>query len=282
MPYSPRRPCAQPGCPQLVSGSSYCTAHQRARRAARGETPRGNRHERGYTNTWAKASKVFLAQNPLCRRCAEQGIVRSAQVTDHISPHKGDTALFWDERNWQSLCKPCHDAKTAREDGPAQVRPEWLKKPGCRVFLVCGPPGAGKSTLVKERAAPTDIVIDLDEILSELSGKPIYQAGGEWLARGIRERNRRLAALHHQSADRVAWIIVTGSADSRDWWIEKLRPIETVVLSTPEHVCCHRITSDPRRKLVAVRQCRAVRRWWSLELAHAELRTAAVEGGGGI
>jgi len=25
--------------------------------------------------------------------------------------------MFWDERNWQALCKPCHDAKTAREDG---------------------------------------------------------------------------------------------------------------------------------------------------------------------
>ncbi|WP_456243258.1 HNH endonuclease [Thermacetogenium phaeum] len=32
-------------------------------------------------------------------------------------PHKGDRQLFWDESNWQALCKPCHDSKTAREDG---------------------------------------------------------------------------------------------------------------------------------------------------------------------
>ena len=38
-------------------------------------------------------------------------------MVDHIIPHKGDEALFWDEDNLQSLCTPCHNQKTAREDG---------------------------------------------------------------------------------------------------------------------------------------------------------------------
>jgi 5-methylcytosine-specific restriction protein A len=38
-----------------------------------------------------------------------------ATVVDHIVPHRGDQRLFWDEANWAALCKPCHDAKTARE-----------------------------------------------------------------------------------------------------------------------------------------------------------------------
>nr|WP_292832122.1 HNH endonuclease signature motif containing protein [Mesorhizobium sp.] len=25
--------------------------------------------------------------------------------------------LFWDRSNWQPLCKPCHDRKTATSDG---------------------------------------------------------------------------------------------------------------------------------------------------------------------
>jgi 5-methylcytosine-specific restriction protein A len=41
----------------------------------------------------------------------------AANEVDHIKPHKGDMALFWDSSNWQSLCKPCHSAKTATEDG---------------------------------------------------------------------------------------------------------------------------------------------------------------------
>lgn len=40
-----------------------------------------------------------------------------ADVIDHIIPHKGDKALFWDKRNWQGLCTVCHTSKTNRFDG---------------------------------------------------------------------------------------------------------------------------------------------------------------------
>jgi 5-methylcytosine-specific restriction protein A len=40
-----------------------------------------------------------------------------ATVVDHIIPHNGDMVRFWDQDNWQPLCKQCHDIKTATEDG---------------------------------------------------------------------------------------------------------------------------------------------------------------------
>ncbi|WP_338056068.1 HNH endonuclease signature motif containing protein [Thermanaerosceptrum fracticalcis] len=46
----------------------------------------------------------------------KQGKIVPAIVVDHIRPHKGDYELFWDESNWQPLCKQCHDRKTATED----------------------------------------------------------------------------------------------------------------------------------------------------------------------
>ena len=39
-----------------------------------------------------------------------------ATVVDHIIPHRGDQKLFWDQNNWQALCKSCHDKKTLTED----------------------------------------------------------------------------------------------------------------------------------------------------------------------
>jgi 5-methylcytosine-specific restriction endonuclease McrA len=42
--------------------------------------------------------------------CKTQGKVTEATVVDHIIPHKGDEALFWDIHNWQSLCKRHHDS----------------------------------------------------------------------------------------------------------------------------------------------------------------------------
>ncbi|WP_223866012.1 HNH endonuclease [Salipiger aestuarii] len=41
-----------------------------------------------------------------------------ATVVDHIQPHKGDKALFWDRNNWQPICKHCHDrCKQLNETG---------------------------------------------------------------------------------------------------------------------------------------------------------------------
>lgn len=57
-----------------------------------------------------------MKDNPLCRRCLLLDKLVPAQVVDHIRPHRGDMFLFWDRANWQSLCKRCHDRKTASED----------------------------------------------------------------------------------------------------------------------------------------------------------------------
>jgi 5-methylcytosine-specific restriction protein A len=47
--------------------------------------------------------------------CKAAGRMEPATVVDHVVPHRGDQQLFWDEGNWAPACKPCHDAKTARE-----------------------------------------------------------------------------------------------------------------------------------------------------------------------
>lgn len=40
----------------------------------------------------------------------------SLLVADHREPHRGDERLFWDERNLQTLCKPCHDGAKQRAE----------------------------------------------------------------------------------------------------------------------------------------------------------------------
>lgn len=70
---------------------------------------------RGYGSRWRRARAAFLAQHPLCAACRVRGRVVAATVVDHVTPHRGDQRLFWDESNWTPACKPCHDAKTARE-----------------------------------------------------------------------------------------------------------------------------------------------------------------------
>jgi 5-methylcytosine-specific restriction protein A len=71
---------------------------------------------RGYGYKWQKAREEHLAENPLCVRCEEQGDVTPATVVDHIIPHRGDMTLFWDRKNWQSLCKTHHSSDKQREE----------------------------------------------------------------------------------------------------------------------------------------------------------------------
>lgn len=86
-----------------------------ARGRAKDQWKRGTRTQRGYDNRWARAARAFLRDNPLCVHHLEQGRSVPATEVDHIIPHKGDQALFWDVDNWQSLCKRCHSAKTRKE-----------------------------------------------------------------------------------------------------------------------------------------------------------------------
>ncbi len=81
---------------------------------------RPNARARGYTGMWERARKFFLSKNPLCVKCEEQGILTPANEVDHIIPHRGNQNLFWDQANWQSLCKSCHSKKTRKETNDRQ------------------------------------------------------------------------------------------------------------------------------------------------------------------
>jgi 5-methylcytosine-specific restriction protein A len=106
-----------PGCSALVNGrDSKCITHMQAQRKRENEQ-RDKATAALYGSAWRKARAMFLRANPLCNACRERSLVVPATVVDHIEPHKGDVALFWTRANWQSLCKPCHDRKTANEDG---------------------------------------------------------------------------------------------------------------------------------------------------------------------
>jgi len=48
--------------------------------------------------------------------CLKQGKPVRATIVDHITPHRGDPGLFWNPKNWQSLCKQHHDSTKQREE----------------------------------------------------------------------------------------------------------------------------------------------------------------------
>lgn len=107
--------CPVPGC-NVLTKKGRCKKHQREKQKVNAQH-RGTAHERGYDRKWRKAAREYLRRYPLCVVDKDDtGAVppHLADTVDHRIPHRGDPELFWDESNWQSMCKHHHDQKTAR------------------------------------------------------------------------------------------------------------------------------------------------------------------------
>ena len=75
---------------------------------------RTSRHSRGYGTEWDKTRKRILARdNHLCQACLPR--VKAGTHVDHITP-KAQGGADSDD-NLQTLCYPCHKAKTASDSG---------------------------------------------------------------------------------------------------------------------------------------------------------------------
>lgn len=111
------RPCKHPGCAELTR-EGWCPKHR----------PKHTRRLSAEYHSWYllpiwtdELRPQQLVREPFCRECARKyppGDPRRrtrATVVDHIRPFRGDWSLFVDPNNHQSLCKSCHDRKTATE-----------------------------------------------------------------------------------------------------------------------------------------------------------------------
>lgn len=116
------KPCAHPGCRELVS-SGYCAKHRPADRSRRSEAA-ADWHRWYEKPIWRfDLRPAQLLAEPFCRECAAQArrenrpeLLRiPATDVDHITPHRGDWKIFTDRRNLQSLCHACHSRKTMAE-----------------------------------------------------------------------------------------------------------------------------------------------------------------------
>ncbi len=100
----------------LRSQNGYCDDHADKRSNWNKRPQRtGSTTERGYGHAWRLLrEKVLRRDNYLCVNCMVNGYIVEATDVDHIvSKERGGSD---DINNLQSLCSPCHNEKTAKED----------------------------------------------------------------------------------------------------------------------------------------------------------------------
>lgn len=115
------RPCKETGCPELTrSAAGYCDAHigmaeERRRESWRADAERrGSARERGYDSAWEKVRLQKLRLNPLCEDCEERGDIAPATEVHHIEKVRDRPDLRLALGNLRSLCRACHEKRTAR------------------------------------------------------------------------------------------------------------------------------------------------------------------------
>ena len=61
--------------------------------------------------------KTYLNYFSHCRICSEW-VIRDERSIDHIIPMWRYDGDYWEQNNWQMLCKVCHNIKTKFEGKP--------------------------------------------------------------------------------------------------------------------------------------------------------------------
>lgn len=236
---------------------------------------------RGYDDAWKKLREVKLATNPLCEciECAKTKRIRAANVVNHIQDirDRPDLRLDWD--NLQSMHKNCHDRHTRMRQISRDIfYPAGFAKSKCKIVLIVGAPGSGKTTYAHAQATnkKIDIVIDLDEIIRDAFDLPLYHRSEEQLIEGIKIRNRMINDLQYASSNARAFITLTAQGESLKYWIAALKPMIVHQMSTTHIECIQNIRADKRRRGMTEQHEKLARDWYETR------RSVVDDGAGGI
>ena len=116
------------------------------------------------------------------------------------------------------------------------------------VCIVCGPHGSVKTTFVQQHMRPGDIVLDMDTIVSALTGsKSAHPDYSGIMDTALSVREAVYKSIESGKAGKRAFVI-TSSSDRKqvDALAQRLHGY-THYMDTPESECVRRIRNDPTR-----------------------------------
>ncbi|MBC2722023.1 HNH endonuclease signature motif containing protein [Desulfosporosinus sp.] len=196
------------------------------------------------SDAWRNFRLLILNERGLrCEYCGER-VAQSKELTLHhkteLTPDNyEDVTIALNPTNIMVVHHGCHNSIHKRSAAKL-VR---------AVFMVYGPPLAGKKTYTQDRMWPGDLIVDIDAIYTAISGQPWYSKPDSLL--------KNVRVVHSQLLDNIrtrfgrwdrAWIL-GGYPDK--YKREKLADdlgAELVFIEASKDQCLERLKTDPIRK----------------------------------
>lgn len=228
---------------------------------------------------WEPARRhVITRAHGLCEECLRHGRIEAGKDVHHIIELTEENWQDWDiafnRDNLELLCASCHNQKHGRCTGlagflaPARgvvnTTAQECEGIGMNVIIVWGAPASGKTTYVRERMLPGDLVIDLDLIKQSISmaGKTAATDSLLPVALSVRDHLYSLVAQRAVNCE-TAWIVsCLPRHEERCRLADKLRATDIVFIEAAEQECVDRALRDEERRDKGL-QFKIIRNWFS-------------------
>lgn len=184
---------------------------------------------------WKKKRAYILRRdNYLCQHCKWYGKRTEAQTVHHKKHLEEYPELALVNDNLISLCNKCHN-----KEHPEKRRKKKM------ITVVCGYPGAGKTTYAIKHKKYNDVMLDLDIIYKALTNNNMYEPN--------KEKN-----IINYINDLIKATIYKSKEYNFDIWLIRCMPDETendmlkeynakcIWLSTDRYECKKRLYRDNR------------------------------------
>lgn len=219
------------------------------------------------TKEWLKCRDyVFKRDNGLCVCCLEKGIEKIGEEVHHIiwlRPSNIDNpSVSTNPDNCITLCKDCHisihkksttKSRLSNRKTSSVTNGVFFDEQGNiqqqKIYIVCGAPGSGKTTYVRQHFSKGDMIVDLDYIKQAITMCDRTDAPDELLevSEAIRELLYKYIEDRRVSAKTI-WVVSSlPTRQQRQSLIDRLNG-ELIHIEATVQECIEHISFDNERK----------------------------------
>ena len=213
---------------------------------------------------WLDFRKLLIAERTdadgfvHCARCNKAIIHKYDLIVHHKIElndfNVNDATVSLNPDNCECICFSCHNKE---HDRFGDKRGGSYKPQPKKVYIVYGAPCSGKSSWVKENAAPDDLVVDLDSIWQMISINERYTKPAALKGTVFQMRDALYDVIKYRSGKWHNAYIITGGAlkGDRERLIKRVGADELIFIDASFEECMQRVktrgmTDDQQMKWI--------------------------------